>query len=133
MSRIKDKVNEIKIYLDEFIEIIPENFIEYKKSKLLKAGCERYIEKIVEAMTDLAFLIIKEKRFKLPEDDAHAFRILNENNIITEEMYNNLRNAKGMRNIIAHQYGDIDDEIVFESFQKLINDGKEFVEIGRKV
>jgi uncharacterized protein YutE (UPF0331/DUF86 family) len=130
MSRIKDKVKEIKVYLEEFSEIIPESFNEYIKSNLLKAGCERYAEKIIEAMTDLAFLIIKEKKLKLPEDDVHAFRILYENKIINERLYCNLKNAKGMRNILAHQYGRIDDEVVFESFEELIKDVKEFIKIA---
>jgi uncharacterized protein YutE (UPF0331/DUF86 family) len=133
MSRIKDKVKEIKVYLEEFSEIIPESFNEYIKSNLLKAGCERYAEKIIEAMTDLAFLIIKEKKLKLPEDDVHAFRILYENKIINERLYCNLKNAKGMRNILAHQYGRIDDEVVFESFEELIKDVKEFIKIAGRI
>ena len=117
MSRINDKIEEIKKYLGELSSIVPEKIDEYKSDNLTKAACERYVEKIIEASTDLAFLIIKNKKLEIPEEDIHAFRILKDNKIIKEELYNKLKEAKGMKNIIAHQYGDIDDKIVFDSIK----------------
>ena len=111
------------------IEIIPSNFEEYKSSIEKKAACERYVEKIVEAVTDLAFLIIKNRKLKIPEDDIDAFNILLENKIIDENLASKLKNAKGMRNIISHQYGKIDDKIVFEAITEDIDkDVEKFVE-----
>ncbi|MBI2559175.1 DUF86 domain-containing protein [Candidatus Woesearchaeota archaeon] len=127
MIRIKDKVNEIHRYLEELGSIIPSTFEEYKSSIEKKAACERYFEKIVEAMTDLAFLAIKERKLGIPEDDIDAFKILLENKAIDNDLAAKLKNAKGMRNIISHQYGKIDDEIVFESIaEEIARDGKKF-------
>jgi len=48
--------------------------------------------------------------------------------VISERLTEKLKDAKGMRNIIAHEYGSIDDEIVFESItNQLINDVEEFI------
>ena len=131
MKRIDDKIGEIKIYLNELDEIKPLSLDEYRSSLEKKAACERYIEKIVEAATDLAFLIIKLKKLRLPEDDSDAFTILQERNIIDETLAAKLKNAKGMRNIIAHQYGKIDDEIIFESLTKQL--GKDISSFIKKV
>lgn len=39
-----------------------------------------------------------------------------------------MKNAKGMRNIIIHQYSDIDYHVVFEAISsRLIGDIKEFI------
>jgi len=129
MTRIEDKINEINGFLEELKGIIPSNFEEYKSSIEKKAACERYVEKIVEAVTDLAFLIIKNRKLKIPEDDIDAFNILLENKIIDENLASKLKNAKGMRNIISHQYGKIDDKIVFEAITEDIDkDVEKFVE-----
>jgi len=128
MTRINDKINEISQFLEELASLIPSSFEEYKSSIEKKAACERYIEKIVEAMTDLAFLVIKDKKLRIPEDDIDSFNILFENNIINSYLAARLKNAKGMRNIISHQYGKIDDEIVFESItEDLDKDVKKFI------
>ena len=134
MTRIQDKINEINQFLEELNIILPSSLEEYKSSLEKKAACERYVEKIVEAATDLAFLIIKNKKLRIPEDDVDAFNILLENRIISDELEIKLKNAKGMKNIISHQYGKIDDEIVFEAItHELEKDVRKFVEIVEKV
>jgi len=115
MSRITDKIREIEDYLEKLTEIIPKEVEEYKKDHKTKAACERYFEKIVEVVIDLSFLIVKEKSLKIPEDSEGVFDVLKEENIISEKLAEKLKDAKGMRNIISHQYGTVDDEIVFES------------------
>ncbi|MBS3104805.1 DUF86 domain-containing protein [Candidatus Woesearchaeota archaeon] len=72
---------------------------------------------------------INEIKLKIPEDDIDAFNILLENKIIDENLASKLKNAKGMRNIISHQYGKIDDKIVFEAITEDIDkDVEKFVE-----
>ena len=132
--RIKEKIKEIEQYLEELESIMPEDFKEYLEDYKSKAACERYFEKIIEAVVDLSFLIIKEKGLKIPEDDKKSFEILNEENIIPKKLTNKLKDAKGMRNIIAHDYGSVDNEIVFESItSELIKDVKEFLEEVNKI
>ena len=58
-NRVEDKILEIEKYLEELIPNLPTELEEYKKDFKIKAVCERYFEKIVEAMVDLAFIIIK--------------------------------------------------------------------------
>lgn len=133
-NRIKDKTEEIEKYVSELDEIIPENYEEYLNDIKSKAACERYAEKIVQAITDLAFLVIKDRKLISPESDIEAFSILSSNNIISIELADRLQDAKGMRNILAHEYGEVDDEIVFNAISsELREDSKEFVKSVRRV
>jgi len=129
MNRIKDKSEEIDKYLEELETILPESFGEYSKSIEKKAACERYFEKIIESLIDLSFLIIKEEKFEIPENNE-IFEVLLNKEIINKNIYQKIKKAKGMRNIIAHKYGEIDDEIVFESLtEELIPDITNFLEV----
>ncbi len=133
MKRIEEKVEEITNWINELKEIVPSDLDRYISNKEKKAACERYIEKIVEAITDVAFLIIKEKKWRIPEDDSDAFTILKENKLISEDVTKKLKNAKGMRNILAHQYGKIDDQIIFEAITgDLEDDVSEFIKSIKK-
>lgn len=124
----EDKVNEIEKYLDELESIFPFDFEEYKCDFKIRAICERLFEKIIEAVVDLAFILIKEKKLKIPEDDESSFFILKDNNIISTILAKKLKEAKGMRNIIAHEYGKVDDEKVFYAVsEELIPDVREFL------
>lgn len=131
--RINDKLKELENYLSELEDMIPESFQEYKNDLKTKAACERYFEKIIGVIVDLAFLIIKENGFKIPEEDKEAFDILSEENVIAKELSEKLKEAKGMRNIISHEYGKLDDELVFNSItQELGKDTDNFVQNIKK-
>ena len=122
MSRIQDKVKEVEKYLLELEKVLPETFELYLINLEKRLACERAFEKIIQAINDLAILIIKEKRFEFPNEDIKAFDILSEKNLIPDNLCNNLKKAMGMRNFLAHQYGDINDELVFKAIQKNIFD-----------
>jgi len=113
--------------------IIPKSFEEYVNNYVVKAACERYAEIIIEAIIDLVYLIIKEKKLPIPKNDLNAFDILLKNKIISKNLAERLQDAKRMRNILAHEYGKIDDEIVFEAITKELNkDASEFIKEIKK-
>ena len=133
-KRINEKIIELEQFLEELGESLPEDFEEYKTDYKLRAIGERYFEKIIESIVDLAFFIIKGKSLKQPEEDKQCFDILAKENIITGPLSNKLKNAKGMRNIIAHEYGRIDNELVFHTLiEELIPDVQEFIKAINKI
>ena len=127
-ERIKDKIAQIKQYLEELNELKPSTLEDYLEDFTKKAACERYAEKITQALVDLAFLVVKEKKLRIPEEDEEAFDILAKAKVISQSLAIELKNAKGMRNILAHEYGKVNDEIVFNAVDgELERDAKEFI------
>ncbi|MCK4649919.1 DUF86 domain-containing protein [Candidatus Pacearchaeota archaeon] len=128
-DRKGDKIVEIEEYSDKLTEFFPSDFKNYTSDEKTKAACERYFEKIVESVVDLAFFTIKEENFRAPEFDREAFEILAGKNLISEKLSLNLGNAKSMRNWLAHRYGKVDDKKVFEAIRdKLFYDVRDFLE-----
>ena len=121
-ERIDDKAKEIEEYLSIILEFIPSNLEDYIDDLKNKAACEHYFEKIIEACEDLAFLLLRFKKIKFPEEDESVFHILFSNNILSKELVKKLQDAKSMRNFISHEYGKIDDEIVFEAISNELED-----------
>jgi len=136
-KRIIEKIEELREFISQLYEFIPSNMDleDYKQDLKTKAVCERYCEKIIEAAEDLSFLMISYRKLKYPENEKEVFDILKQAGIISEELTEKLKDFKGMRNIIAHQYGKIDDEIVFEAVtEQLEKDINSFINIiGKEV
>jgi uncharacterized protein YutE (UPF0331/DUF86 family) len=124
-DRIEDKILQINKFLEELYEIVPYDFEEYKRDFKSRAACERYFEKIVEGVIDIAFLLIRYKKFRFPEDDEGIFKILFEREILSENLAEKLKEAKGMRNVIVHEYGEVDDALVFESIANELKEDTE--------
>lgn len=127
MTRIDDKVLELKGYLEEFSSIEIPEFEEYKKNFAIKATGERYFEKIIEAIISITTLIIQDFHLTSPETEEHALLILAKGNFITTELASKLMEAKDMRNIIVHNYKIVEDEIVFNSIEEIVSDANEFI------
>ena len=133
-NRLNEKLMELEEFLEELENSLPGDFEEYKTDYKLRAIGERYFEKIIKAVIDLSFMIIKLKNFKQPEQEKEVFDILTENKIISSTLSKRLQDAKGMRNIIAHEYGRIDNELVFHSLaEELIPDVQEFISSINKI
>lgn len=129
-NRRGDKIVEIEKYVESLKKSLPKSFYKYLSDEKSRMACERYFEKIVEAVVDLAFLVIKENDLKNPDYAREAFEILEEGNFISKELSLNLGNAKGMRNWLAHRYDKIDDRMVFDVIKnKLFKDVEEFLEV----
>lgn len=133
IEKINDKLKEIEEYLEELESFLPSTFEQYEQNLEKKAACERYFEKLVEAAVDLAFLILKEEGLSVSEEDEDAFDLLVKERIINAELATKLKEAKGMRNILAHEYGIVDDTIVYTAVtEEIIQDLEQFLErIGR--
>ena len=129
-GRIEDKIKELLEFKDFLLKVVPDTFDKYKYDLEKKAVCERYSEKIIENIVDLAFLVSRYKNIELPAEisDTQVFDILKKHKIISERLAKKLQEAKGMRNIIAHEYGKIDDEIIYRAVsEELEEDIEEFV------
>jgi uncharacterized protein YutE (UPF0331/DUF86 family) len=133
-ERIRDKINEIAGYLDELSEIVPSDYDSYSENPRDRAACERFFEKIVEACVDLGFIIIKYKRLEVPTGDKEVFKILQKHKIIPSDLADRLSEAKGMRNILAHEYGKVNDQLVYDAVHdELLGDVKLFLSNVEKV
>src|SRR3989344_1316305 len=89
-ERIKDKIKEIEVYLMQLGEIVPDSLKEYQEDFKTKAACERYLERLVEAAEDLAFLAIKHLDLESPEEENEIFKILSRTKIISSISLMNL-------------------------------------------
>lgn len=133
MTRVSDKIDEIEKYLNELELIAPDSLDEYLDNLEKRLASERAFEKIIEAVNDLAVLFLKQKRFELPMEDIKAFEMIADKNIISWDLASSLKQAKGMRNFLAHQYDKINDELVFNAIHnKLFNDVREFAELIKR-
>ena len=133
-KRIEKKIEEIETYLEDLYSFVPENIEEYKGDVVKRMACERCCEKIAEALVDLAIFLIRFKEIGYNDEDEKAFGVLLKNNIIDEKLCGKLRNLKVMRYYIAHRYGEINDEIVFNSVKNdLEKDVEDFLAMSKKI
>ena len=124
-ERILGKIDELDTYLKELTQIIPANFKEYQKIEI-KRSCERLLQLSIECVIDISKLFVSGLRLGLPSEENDLFEKLRKNKIISEGILAVLKEMRGLRNILVHEYANVDDEIVFKVIKKRLGDFKKF-------
>ncbi|MFW6160750.1 MAG: type VII toxin-antitoxin system HepT family RNase toxin [Acidobacteriota bacterium] len=124
-ERLLAKIDELDGYLKEIQEISPENFEEYKKIEKRRA-CERLLQVSIESMIDICAIIVSGLRLGLPAEEDDLFDKLEQAGIISPLMLAKLKKMRGFRNILVHEYGRINDELVYNMLKTQMNDFNEF-------
>ncbi|MBI2265651.1 MAG: DUF86 domain-containing protein [Armatimonadetes bacterium] len=89
---------------------------------------ERLLELLVVAASDIVFHLITARDEPVPTSYRAAFLRAGELGIISEGLSKNLARAAGLRNILVHEYEEIDDTVVHRSIPSAIRDFSAFVE-----
>lgn len=124
-ERILAKIDELDGYLREIRQIMPSDFKAYQKMPV-KRACERLLQISVESAIDICSLLVSGLRLGLPAEEDDLFDKLEEAGIISSSMKEQLKKMKGFRNILVHEYGRVDDRLVFEVLQNRLDDFKAF-------
>ena len=120
-------VREKLIHLEEYINDL-DDYTNLKLEKLITDKIlfrflERTLHLSVEAILDIGSHIISDERLGNPKYNSDIIEILAKNNIIKENVDSYIKMAK-FRNIIVHDYAEIDPEILLSIIKNNITDLK---------
>lgn len=130
---IENKISAIKKYLKILARYKKYSREEIEKDVDIRGAAERYLYLAAQATIDLAEAIIAYKKFRKPASMSEAFYILNEEGIITDSLTKKMVGMTGFRNIITHDYGKINYDIVHEVLQKGLEDIRGFIKTISKL
>lgn len=124
--RILSLLTLLDEYLEQLEEHIPSTFKEYGSNIEKQRFAERTLQLLIEICIDVGYIIVKELRIGLPDEEENVFDKLKEKGIISEEMYDKLRGMKKFRNVLIHRYKTINNYIVYENATENRSDFTEF-------
>ena len=130
---INNKLIDLEEYINDLSEYENLELNKYNNDKLLRRYLERTLHLAIESILDIGNHIISDKRFRNPNTNSEIIEILAENKIIKENEEKYIKMAK-FRNIIVHDYAEVDGEIVvniinneLDDLKKIFNWYKEYI------
>jgi len=125
-ERVLAKIDQIEGYLRELREIVPKDFVTYQKKVDKRRACERLLQLSVEAVIDVCRLLVTGLRLGIPSEEDDLFEKLEIAGIISPQVEEKLKEMKGFRNILVHEYTRIDDKIVYQVARTKLRDFEAF-------
>ncbi|MBU1166925.1 DUF86 domain-containing protein [Patescibacteria group bacterium] len=86
---------------------------EMAQDALLKS-----LERVLESVITISNMIIAEEDFKKPETKQNAFEILASEKVITKILSKKLEGVAGFRNILIHDYIDLNLKLAYRNAVK---------------
>jgi uncharacterized protein YutE (UPF0331/DUF86 family) len=99
---------------------------ERRRDPIWLRGVKYTFVTAIEACVDVAQHLCATEGWGPPADNGDAVRLLGEHGVLTAELATSMRKAVGFRNVLVHDYIDVDDEIVVGRLKGL-GDLDEFV------
>ena len=109
-------------YLNDLQSVQGLSFVDYASDIKTKRFVERTLQIAIEACLDMGWHIIADEGLPEAENNRDVFKVLSDARIIDLEIVQNLQQMASFRNLIVHDYGKIDDEIVFGIVQRRLID-----------
>lgn len=125
-ERVLAKLADLDSYLNELSQVAPSSFEEYVRSIEKRRACERLLQISVETVIDICAILVQSLRLGLPAEEDDIFEKLVSAGVISSEMAKTLKRMKGFRNILVHEYGRVDDRIVFDIIVNRMGDFEVF-------
>lgn len=113
-ERILTKLDELEGYVGELRQIVPASFAEYMGQLEKRRASERLLQLSIQCMLDICALFVSGLRLGLPAEEDDIFVKLERANIISPTLSAVLKTMKGFRNILVHEYGGVDNAIVYK-------------------
>jgi len=108
-------------YYKEFTHLTNELTNDvYLKDLVIRRAVEREIQLIVECATDINNMILKKLKRNPSRDYFNSFIDLAEAEVLDMDFALIIAPSTGLRNILVHEYQEINDAIVYNSIQHVL-------------
>ena len=125
-ERVLAKLDALHGYERELGVVLPASLNDYKASLEKRRATERLLQISVECVLDICGLLVAGLRLGLPAEEENLFDRLEQALVFSPDLVRTLRAMRRFQNILVHEHGAVDDEIVFRLACRLSLDVKLF-------
>lgn len=126
---LKKKINQINKSLEMITKYLNITYEEFLNNKIAQDVIEYNLFIIINQITEIANHIAVDNGYGSIETMSDGFRLLNKKGYISDKDMQTYTKMVGFRNVIAHQYTDLNKEIVFDVMKNRLNDIVNFIKM----
>ncbi len=113
----------------EFLQSIKkQSYEEFMNDGKSLRSTARAIETIAQSIIDICSHIVAQKHYGISDTYKGTVELLAKHSVISTDLATNLQKVIAMRNVLVHQYLDINFKIVWDAIDTLFIDAPAFVQ-----
>jgi len=99
---------------------------EYREDDDVQTIVERKLQLAIQTCIDISNYIIARKNLHIPDEEENIFQVLAQNGIMKDSLAERMKGMVNFRNILVHEYMEIDSELVHQNLSQNLQDFDEF-------
>lgn len=108
----------------------PAGFV---RDPLVYGNAERYLQLAIQSVLDISNHILADSDSRLPRDNKELFELLASRKVLPTRLARKLTAMAGFRNILVHEYLEIDRRRVYEILRDDLGDFDRFIRAVSKL
>ena len=106
---------------------------KFVKDPLTYGNAERYLQLAIQRVLDISNHIVADMRLNLPSENKELFQLLANQKILSAALSKRLTAMAGFRNILVHEYLEIDRRRVYATLKNDLPDFEKFIRAVSKL
>lgn len=102
------------------------SYADYSSNEDMQAIVERLLQLSIQSCIDIGNYIIARQELEIPEIEDNVFSVLGKHDIIPKSLAARIKGMLRFRNILVHDYLEIDQHIVHNITTKQLHDFDQF-------
>jgi len=123
---ISNKLEKLSDYVQKLEGLKQLNLAELRNKPIERAATERFFQMAIESVIDICSMIISHEDLDRPDEYRKTITLLADAGILDEKFAENFSQIAGFRNILVHQYADVDLDILYQFLQNRLKDFDKF-------
>ena len=101
---------------------------EYLRDENIQAIVERRLQLSIQACMDIASYLIAQLGLGVPDEPENVFAVLGSEHLLSRDLAVRMVGMVRFRNILVHDYLEIDSELVYEHLAEELHDFEQFAQ-----
>lgn len=116
---VERRLFKLEQSLRKLKELSKVSWDEYKKDEGVQDRVERNLQIAAQSCIDIGSHVIADREYRPPYGYGDIFTVLMEEGLLPEALADTMKQIAGFRNILVHDYLEVDPKIVYDSLKKI--------------
>ena len=105
----------------------------FVKDPLIYGNAERYLQLAIQAVLDISNHVVADMKLSLPSESRDLFPLLARHKLLPSRLSEKLAAMSGFRNVLVHEYLEIDRHRVYNVMKNDLGDFERFIKAISKL
>lgn len=127
------RISKIREYVGLLKRLARTEQERFVRDALIHGSAERYLQLSIQCVLDISNHVVADMKLAVPSEYRQVFDILAEQRILSKRLAGRLASMAGLRNILVHDYMEIDRRQVHRILRNHLGDFEKFVRAMAKL